>query len=429
METGRIARNGNAPETADTLVEVGRLDKGLPPFRFPETLPVGQYNIVFQVQGERGILYRIEKPIYYIADAKFTLNDIHIYHPDFAEGPSPLIPPGTNIILEAQVIADKRLSPYVVWYAGKQRIGEGPLSNGSSQILWKVPQKSGFQSIRAEVFPFKPINGASQAISGKVKELSLPVSSKFEGKGHFTENAETLIRWYQLRGDLHDAAGTGGELAAQNKIIPKWRPYTSNYGLAVGPKDVYTLPDVNFLPQKVPPDTPDSGARGQILIRFAPLSEGVIFSGRFARGDTSSSVGAPYLELSWSDAGLILKLTAGDESFEERIPQTVSGGFITAVINFQFDADRLSAGVQLDSTVFTPSEHTITLPESLNGKGVFQIGSGASSGASSGAGNTDQNVLSPVAIISELGITATPILVEDTPVITGDESDLSSVAG
>jgi hypothetical protein len=377
-------------------------------------------------------LYRVEKPVYYIADAEFTLNDIQTYRPDFADGSSPLIPPGTNIILEAQVVADKRLSPYVVWYAGKQRIGEGSLSNGSSQLLWKVPQQSGFHSIRVEVFPFNPgsqVSGRTQTIPGKIKELSLPISSKYEGRGYFAQNAETLIRWYQLRGDLHDTTAADGDLAAQNKTAPKWQPHISNYGLAVGPQDVYILPEVIFLPLRTGTSASPSGdtiggiSRGQILLRFAPVSEGVIFSGRFTRSRTSAvnDTAVPALELSWSGTELLLNVTAGDESYEERIPQTFSGGFITAVINVQFDADRLSAGLQLDSAQFKPGEHAVTLPEPLNGKGVFQIGGG--SGVNSGARNSAAS--SPAAIISELGISSIPeqiVLAAETPAIPPEDT-------
>jgi hypothetical protein len=122
-------------KTTDLIVEAARMEGDLTPFLLPEGLEIGQYKLVFQVLGDQGVLNRIEKTIYYVADALFSLNAFTAYLPGGIEGSS-IVPPGTDVMLEVQIAADKRLEPYVVWYNGKKRIGEGGVvRSGQDQLL------------------------------------------------------------------------------------------------------------------------------------------------------------------------------------------------------------------------------------------------------------------------------------------------------
>jgi hypothetical protein len=288
-------------------------------------------------------------------------------------------------LLEAQVTAASQLDPYVIWYAGKNRIKEGRMSEGYNRIIWKVPERAGFQVIRAETFPFQPKNiGLTSNIPGKTRELSLPITKKFEGKGYFAKDAERLKRWYQLWGALQDVKvpdDQSSDLMARQSSPPKWEPYAGNYGLLVGSEETYTLPASSLLfaeSQKQDQRTARQSenalsmpVRRQIMLHFVPLSKGTIFSGDFvadtasikiadgpssalfsetekaaveageaddqaiSQGDTSveSPTGRPaalgktanytgiQLELSYTGEALVLTYVGGEESRQVTIPQ------------------------------------------------------------------------------------------------------------
>jgi hypothetical protein len=370
----RMARvfldNPRSEEAVDTILYVNTLNNELPPFQLPEDLEIGQYSLVFQLTGEREILHQVEKPLYYLRDAEFTLEDIQTYLPSLS-GDAHIVSPGTMILLETRVVADQRLAPYVVWYNGKKRIGEGILIDGSSRLMWTAPTQTGFHAIRAEVFPFRPTMNVRDAPAGKIKELSLPVSSKQEGKGYFNVDAGTLIRWYQFPGNLDDAKApgdTGRQIQPKNGVSPRWLPQGGIYGLALETGELYHLPRQSF-------DLPEGAVgRGRFMLRFAPLGEGLVFSGLFQQGGSPTEGAA--LELTYTRDELVLSFTAGGEKREDRKPvfNVETDGFITVIINFQLETDHFYAGLGSDALeVFSP-ELGIALTQPLSGGGSFQLG-------------------------------------------------------
>jgi hypothetical protein len=418
--------NPLSEEAPDTLFYVSRLDNNLPAFLLPEDLEIGQYTLAFQLLGEREILHRDEKPFYYLGDAEFTLEDIQTYLPSVSEG-SHIAAPGTMILLEVRVTADERLAPYVIWYNGKKRIGEGILNDGAHRLMWTAPAQTGFHALRAEVFPFRPRSGSRAGPAGKTRELSLPVSTKYEGKGYFSPKADSLIQWYQFSGNLEDTkvpGNTNHQLRPKNGVFVKWRPYGGIYGLALEAEDLYTLPGAPFvLPEA-------SWGRGQFLLRLAPLGEGVILSGGFRLVNSPSE--ALTLELSYIQDQLVLTFSAGKETREDRLPLSPSRSeeFITAVINFQLEGEHFYGGLSLtDTAVFSP-EKSITLSQPLSGEGSFRLGTekppaarqkstaAAAPAAAPSTGSSEQTASSdtaaaaavrqntgPIAVIDELALT------------------------
>jgi hypothetical protein len=367
-------------EETETLIHVNRLDKDLPSFSLPENLPIGQYSLVFQILGEKEVLDRSEKQIYYLDDASFSLNDIQQYLPDVSHG-SYLIPPGTTIMLEAKVAADERLDPYVVWYNGKKRIGEGRVSGGAELILWKAPEQTGFHTVRAEAFPYLPAAG----VYGKSREVSLPVSSKAAGIGYFSGESEQITHWYQFRGNLQDSkmpVSTERALIPKEEKVSRWSPQNNIYGLAIGPRDIYLLPAFSFIPQE------KQEGVGRFMLRFKPVAGGTVFSAFFKSDSPPDSV---YMDLVLSKETLQVNLTGAETS--EVVPVDFAPeeaeGFITLFIDYEITGDRL--GVTLGRENTTPPEPVvIVLSSPLNGEGSFQFGASlknaeAGSADSSGA--------------------------------------------
>jgi hypothetical protein len=282
-------KNGttNPVEERETIIRVSRLDKGLPAFPLPENLEIGGYFLVFEALGEKQALYRTERYIYYIDDAKFTLGDIQSYLPGVSAG-SFLIPPGLSVMLETQVAADERLDPYIVWYDGKRRIAEGRITNGTGRLLWEAPDRTGFHTIRAELFPFNPaaassgtgnsgtvIRSSVPELRGKVEELALPVSAKGGKPDLSAPEGGKVLHWYQFAGNLRDSMANGNrgkDLAGSGASDLRWVPSEGIYGLSVKTGDTYQLPQSSFALNE------HKQGGGSFLLRVKPLAEGTLLT-------------------------------------------------------------------------------------------------------------------------------------------------------
>jgi hypothetical protein len=362
----------------EDAIYVKKLSGDLPPLLLPEELEAGQYILVFQVLGDEGILYRVDKPVYYIADSEFTLDDIHIYLPGLFGG-SHIVPPEVPIMLETNLAAGTDLEPYLVWYNGKKRVHEGYAADGAARFLWQAPAQTGFHVLKVEAFPFKPRNTVTPAPIGRIKESSLPVSTKNDSRVLYTVPAELetgfskkylgVTRWYQFFANLDDSAGTGGSkntLTAVNHV-PEWLPQGNIFGVAIGPSHHFTIPEPLF----IPPARGD--IEGRLLFRFVPLADGTIFSGSFK---LENSLETLELNLSRDREMLILNYSVGNVSDEKTVPLVIGQNeeLITAVVSFSVTKGRLSVSLALDTPAqFLPGE-SIPLPGALTGYGIFQIG-------------------------------------------------------
>jgi hypothetical protein len=288
----------NPLKEEETFIRVSRLDKGLPDFPFPKNLKIGNYSLVFEVLGEKQALYRTERHIYYIGDAKFTLDDIQSYLPGVSAG-SYLIPPGFTVMLETQVSVDERLDPYIIWYDGKRRIAEGRITEGSGRFLWEAPAQTGFHTIRAELFPFYPVSmspgtGNSRTsgrssipeLRGKVKELALPVSAKGGKPGLSVPEGGEILHWYQFAGNLRDSMANGNrgnDLTGNGGQDLRWVPSEGIYGLSVKTGDTYQLPRLSFAM-----DGEKQGG-GSFLLRVKPMAEGTLLNASFKAAGSSGN--------------------------------------------------------------------------------------------------------------------------------------------
>jgi hypothetical protein len=358
----------------DEIILVRDLDQYLPTFRIIEELDIGRHNLVFQVMGEKEILYRTFKPIYFIGDAVFTLGDIQSFLPVAVTG-GRLVPPGINVMLETKTSADPRLDPYVIWYNGKKIIAQGRLSGGANSLLWKTPEQTGFHNIRAEVFPLLPGDRMPGNMIGKIKELSLPVSLKSEGVQRFNDSSGEFINWYQLWGTLNDAKAPNSpdrSLVALYAQAPRWIPFGGIYGLLVGQDDSYTLPGMPF---KL---SADEQGTGRILFHLAALSEGAISNISFADREAEDSPRAE-LDLSFAGDALLLRI-ASDDTFREELLELngdEANGFITLVVEFTIAPDHLDAELRLENPAGTTGLLSIPLAAPSSGEGVIRLGGAA----------------------------------------------------
>jgi hypothetical protein len=419
------------PDIAEERIYVNRLDEILPSFRLFEELPIGQYNLIFHVQGKEEVLYKTYKPIYFLADAEFTLGDIQSYLPGVSEG-TQLVPPNIYIVLETKVASDDRLDPYVVWYAGKKVIARGRVSERANCVLWKTPDQTGFHTIRAEVFPLLPEDAISEAVIGRVKELSLPISLKHEDMAFFTDSERGFIHWYQFWGTLEDAKNSANReknLVSVLKGPAQWIPYEGIYGLSIGSDDVYAIPGSPFALAE------NEQGRGKILFHFVPLTEGTIFNASFVQDPGPENL---ILDLSVVQDGLRWHIDRGSEVYEETVHLNYleDSGFITARIDFEITGDHFTAQLTLENPWLDTEEITLPLSGPMSGKGMFRFGAGTIpwAGGKELAGRSVSIVDEPIigtstAIMNELALSyAVEVIPDETPEVLPEEV-LETAAG
>jgi hypothetical protein len=383
----------------------GLEDRHIRPFQITEDIAIGRYRLVFQVLGEgteviekevagviekkvtEVILYRTFKPFYFLRDARFTLGEIKSFLPMAVTG-GRLIPMGINVMLKTEIKVDKDLDPYIIWHNGKKILAQGRMSGGADYLLWKTPEKTGFHNIRAEVFPLLPRLGerVPENMIGKIKELSLPVSSKSEGKKQFDESSGEFVGWYQLWGTLDDAKDPQRRLTPLNaQQSPRWIPFNGMYGLFVGRDDSYLLPGSPFELAR------DQEGTGRMYFHLAALSEGSILNIRFAPQETSprkpadqqgageTADGTATLDLFLAKDAVILRIASEGASPEEgetrvELNSDELGEFITVVVEFVIAPDHFDAELRLENPVKTTELLSVTLAKPISGEGSILLG-------------------------------------------------------
>ncbi|MFP3043342.1 hypothetical protein LQZ19_16130 [Treponema primitia] len=365
----------------DQVLLVKHLEQYLPAFRIFENLKIGRYNLIFQVLGDKDVLYRTSKSIYFLADANFTLGEVQSYLPGTPTGDR-LIPPGINVVLETAISADTRLDPYVIWYSGKKVIAQGRNSDGANYLLWKTPEQTGFHIIKAEVFPLLAGDNAPDSMRGKVKELSLAISSKTERMRYFDSFSKSFTNWYQFWGNLDDAISPGNPEKQLLPLVahePCWIPFAGIYGLFIGPNDSYALPGKSLSLSE------QEQGKGRIFFHLVPLAEGSVLTATFNSKDglPAAVLGLSLArETSSQNAGgnLKLRLSSNDNSENESPEEILAlnpeelNAFISFVVDFEITPDHISASLLLENPARETELVTLALAEPINGEGTIRIG-------------------------------------------------------
>ena len=371
----------------DKIIIVKRFERNLPSFPMPGNMEIGEYTLVIQIMGGKETLGEIEQGFFYLGKTEFALKDIQLYLPGVFSG-SRLIPPGTSVLLEAKVEADERLNPYIVWYNSKKVIQEGRLSEGAGTVFWTVPDQTGFQTFKAEIFPSPQYQG----MGGVSKEIILPVSTKAANAGFFAhktaadfalpldasakpENAPAggpdpvqpaLLHWYQFAGTLYDS---NNPLATEKTLtpvegLPRWRPMDYSYGLATGPSDAYLLPPVSFIPE-------DEQKGGSLfLLRAKSLANGKLLSAVYpmASGERVR------LDLAYKDSGLVLSLSSGESYKESSIPLADADSHICTAVAVYLYGGHIEAKLIPEKSVANQNCTLKLKAEGLNGRCRISIG-------------------------------------------------------
>ncbi|MDR2397886.1 MAG: hypothetical protein LBD74_03890 [Spirochaetaceae bacterium] len=356
------------PDETDVILSVARLDKELPAYTIRESLEIGQYTLVFQVLGEKNVLAAIERPVYFLGDAVLQFDEIQRYLPGFSKT-AHFVPPTAPVLLEAQALTDARLDPYVIWYSGKQRIAEGKLSEDTRYLFWQAPERTGFYTIKAVLFPFKP--PANTALSGRVKELSLPVSAKHEIPGYFADRSDEFIHWYQLQNKLLDTKNPQDlkkSLRPTTQERIHWAPHGGIYGLSVGPQDIYRLPELPVLLAD------DEQGVGDLVFRALFRAPGTVAQAVFTGDDPA--VEAVKLALSFTGETVILHVASSSRSQEEalHLPSPVLQDFLALRLAFTIQKHQFTAQVALADRDAQSKPCAIPLAAPLNGDGRWQFG-------------------------------------------------------
>jgi hypothetical protein len=386
-------------------IQVSRLDQQLPAFILPENLAIGYYTIVFHVLGQKDVLYQTSKSIYYIADAEFELTDLQSYLPSALAG-AHLASPGENVLLEALISADERLTPYVIWYSGKQSIAEGYVSDGAGRLMWQVPDQPLFHTIRVEVFPIMPENRLRRSITGKTKELLLPVSTKNERKKGPAGGEETFTHWYDFAGTLQDVQNPGepNALIPLELTAPAWMPHGGMYGLSINPGDQYGLP-VSFTPLNQ-----GEYGRGRVKLHFAPLGVGTILDLRLNQRDSSDVL---QVNVSLTESGLILSIELEKNRYEKTLELPDRENYISVIFDYEFTNNNFKAGLSLNNTAVFLEPDLSELSSFITGLGTLQLGSVFSMPVvKTDMVNSDESPSDDTTLEETKGVTPTAVMVE-----------------
>jgi hypothetical protein len=394
----------SAVKKYDTVIRIKSFEHEMPAFPLPKNMETGPYSLVFKALGISNTLSLTEVDIFYLGSAEFGLKNISVYLPWLSD--TQFIPPGAAVMLEADLDFDSSLNPYVVWYNGRNIIGEGLISEGAGSILWKAPEQPGFYSLRIEVLPYL----LKRNLTGIFREITLAVSSKVSQTGYFfgngpdypakrslaagtayaeqvqltaglTSNADKpatvsipehpeLLRWYRFDGSLNEASLIPERMfEPAGKKASRWAAVGQSYGLSAGPDDIYLLRPIRFFRRGQ-----DQGG-GIFLFHIRPVAEGTILSAFFPLL-TSASDGV-WMDMAMRENTVTLRLKTKETSVEIPVNSGYYGeqGFIPSVVEFYIRPNRFEAKLSLVEDISMQSTTGgIRLPGALTGEGRIRLG-------------------------------------------------------
>jgi len=391
------------PKDSDVEIAVSSFDRQLPCFRLPENLEMGSYCLVFEALGGRISLGRTEIPVFYIGDAEFELRDVFVSLPGLFD--TRLIPPETNVLLEARLDFDPRLDPHIVWRNGRNVIREGRIRDGAGSVIWETPGQAAFHHLHVEVVPFR-LRGHFAGIS---REILLPVSGSRADAGFFFgtgpgnparirlaegtfhlepaeyreyaeetgERAEAapeppeLYSWHRFTGDLSDTVSArDGErfLVPSGGVAPLWVSLGASFGLSTGYGCAFTLPPVTFFREG------QNSGGGVFLLHVRPVADGTVFGAFFPSEPPGAGA---WLDLSSAGDAIVLRLGTAETAVETSAFSGPTGtrGLVPVAVKFYIDRYRLEASVALGEDVFAQSAVLgVELSGPLTGEGKVRLG-------------------------------------------------------
>jgi len=391
----------SAAREYDTVIRIKSFGREMPSFLLPKNMETGPYNLVFKALGISNTLLSLtETDIFYLGNVEFRLNGISTYLPWLSD--NRLIPPGTTVMLEANLDFDSSLNPYVIWYNGRNIIGEGNIKEGAGNILWKVPEQPGLYSLRLEVLPYL----LKRNLTGIFREITLPVSAKASQTGYFfeigsdhpakrplvagnayaeqvqstaglTANADKpvlpypeLIRWYRFDGNLNESSLIPERMFEPvGKKAPRWAAVGQSYGLSAGPDDIYLLRPIRFFSKE------QNQGGGIFLFNIRPAAEVTVFSAFFPL--LASASDGVWMDMSMRENTITLRLKTKSASVEIPVSPdySVEQGFIPIVVEFYIRPNRFEAKLSLgEGSSMQSMAGGIRLPGALTGESRIRLG-------------------------------------------------------
>lgn len=304
-------RAASSPDADIILVD--DLSDELPSFALSEGLPIGRYILLIQVLGGDGVLFEDEREIFHLGSEPCAVSALVAYPP--GAGPSvevPLFPTDTALLLQAELEAGPDIDPYLVWSFAGRSLSAAYLSEGGARLLWRTPALPGFHRVELSLYPVKPLAGEASSLKADARFITVATSPDAPVPG-LPSPASAYHRIYRFLGDLSasgSAVAAPESLSARARNEPLWLPFSTGYGLAVGPLRAYLSGNA------VVPGRDENGSAARVLMRASFVAEGLVFS---------ASMGGLALALSSSAEGPVLSATLGGESVS--LPASVYAPF------------------------------------------------------------------------------------------------------
>jgi hypothetical protein len=413
----RLSSDKAARAAGETPILVPRLSGELPPFDLPSDLTVGRYVLVMRVLGADGVLFERRRSIYYLADAQLTLNRIVSYPPGGGtSSTAPLFPPNVKLLLQAEIVADKRLDPYVAWFFGTKRIGMGRLADGANQILWTTPAREGFQTVRVEVYPEPPTDPKSPDLIGASSDITVATAASAPLPGLSGETSG-YVRLYHFLGELTDSADSadlGRAFVRTNGAEPVWAPLDDSYGLALSTTEQYRL-ELPLAPIRA------GGVDScRILTRLAVVGVGAIWRASFPTTGGGEGLQA---ELYSVNGGLELRLINDQVKHSTFVAMSEKTSGEATLVDVTFSAGTPQATAVISVNGASSNSVTVPLGSPLYGSGSVRLGGTdpALSDTADNKGTSDKTAAGSArtAVIDELAVmpVATKLAKNDNPVL------------
>ncbi|MFW5801547.1 MAG: hypothetical protein ACOCVC_05915, partial [Spirochaeta sp.] len=185
-------------------VAVGRFsaedlsDDSTPPFRLPDDLESGYYEIRYRLFQQDRLLASHVRP-FFVADDTISLGGISVY-------PSTIEPDSQGILqLGIQRTQGSESDPYIIWRFDGRVIESGSLSSGLDEILIRSPDRNGVYSVRADVYPFAPTDDAPYSFPAVNQQRGeVVVSSDSQARSHELQPVQSYYSLLRLNGNLRD---------------------------------------------------------------------------------------------------------------------------------------------------------------------------------------------------------------------------------
>lgn len=380
------------------LLIVDSLSDALPTFALPADLSVGRYFLVFQVVGDDGVLYEERRSFFYIGDKAFSITSLASFPPGSGpSGDAPLFPTKVPLLLEVGIDAGPELDPYVVWSFDGKRLGGARAADGGKRIMWTTPGNAGFYRIEVSLYPTVPSANELSSLSGVTRSITIAASPTAAFPG-LPNPDSAYVSIFRFLGDLKErgiAPDSAHPLeAAFEKTVDEWLPFTSGYGLGVGPSRSYlsARPAVPVEDGAVHPS--------RVILSASVRRAGLIWQTVFA-GDGGEE---PELSVSLEETESGPTLTVRSNGLDKTIHVEQAMPFADAAQVFEiefFPSAKVSAALSVKLILDGVSAGTVEtgplLP--LSSQGYFRLGGSSASGAAEEVPDTITAVVDELAYV------------------------------